>query len=334
MNKQKSQLRQDLVSGDWIVIAPARAERPYVFVKKPKKRKIAPKSGCLFENPQTSGHEKPILLYGNHKKWELQIIENKYPAFAHKYKDSRCAVFSKTGPYTVTETVGYHDIVITKNHYKNFAKLSKGASQQVFEALRDRYLMLLNDPCISYVSIFHNWGPSAGASIYHPHYQIIAMPIIPPDIMHSLRGSREYYRKHKKCVHCAMIEWEKKQRKRILYENEGAIAFTPFVSKNPFEIRVFPKKHLPYFENTLDMDIDCIVDVLQYGLKKIEKNLKDPDYNFFIHTAPIKNKERYKMYHWHIEIVPKIDISAGFELSTGMEINVVDPDDAVKLLRK
>lgn len=328
----KSQLRQDLVSGDWIVIAPARAGRPHSFVKKPKKRKISPKAGCPFESPQASGHKKPILIYGNHKKWELQIIENKYPAFSHK--DSKCELFSKTGPYTVTETIGHHDLVITRNHYKNFAKLSQKSAQQVFEAFRDRYLMLLNDPCMAYVSIFHNWGLAAGASIYHPHYQIIAMPIIPPDVTHSLRGSREYFKKHKKCVHCAMIEWEKKQRKRILYENEGAIAFVPFVSKNPFEIRVFPKKHLPYLENTLDADIDCIVDALQYSLKKIEKNLKDPDYNFFIHTAPIKDKERYKMYHWHIEIIPKIATDAGFELGTGMEINSIDPDDAIKLLRK
>ena len=98
-------------------------------------------------------------------------------------------------------------------------------------------------------------------------------------------------------------------------------------------MRIFTKRHLPYFENTLDVDLDYVVDALQATLKKIKKNLKDPDYNFFIHTAPIKNKENYKHYHWHIEIVPKMNISAGFELSTGVEINPVDPDEAVKLLR-
>lgn len=131
-----------------------------------------------------------------------------------------------------------------------------------------------------------------------------------------------------------MIDWEKKQKKRIVYENAGAIAFTPFVSKNTYEIRVFPKTHLPFFENTLDEEIDYAVDALQSVLKKVEKNLNDPDYNFFIHTAPIKNKEKYKMYHWHIEVVPKLSINAGFELGTGMEINEVDPDQAAALLRK
>ena len=131
-----------------------------------------------------------------------------------------------------------------------------------------------------------------------------------------------------------MIGWEKKYKKRIVYENEGAIAFAPFVSKNPFEVRIFPKKHLPYFENTLDQEIDCVTDGLQQVLRKLEKNLKDPDYNFFIHTAPIRDKEKYKMYHWHIEVAPKTNINAGLELGTGVEVNEVDPDEAAKLLRK
>lgn len=131
-----------------------------------------------------------------------------------------------------------------------------------------------------------------------------------------------------------MIEWEKKKKNRVIYENAGAIAFAPFVSKSPFEVRIFPKKHLPYFENTLDESIDYAVDALQNALRKIEKNLKDPDYNFFLHTAPIRNKASYKMYHWHIEVIPKISIRAGFELGTGVDINPVDPDEAAALLRK
>jgi len=279
---------------------------------------------------QKSGAGKPILRYGD-GGWKLQIIENKYPAFTHK---GICAVLGKNGPYTITETVGHHELVITKAHDKNFARLSKEDARQVFEAFRDRYLMFLSDQCLAYVTIFHNWGPKAGASVYHPHYQIAAIPVVPPDIQHSLNGSASYFKQNKKCVHCVMLKYEIKNKKRILYENKGAVAFALFVSKEPFEIRIFPKKHLPYFENTLDVDLDYIVDALRASLKKLKKNLKDPDYNFFIHTAPIKNKERYKMYHWHIELVPKISINAGFELGTGVEINGIDPDQAAAILRK
>jgi len=332
MRKNKSELRQDLVSGDWIVIAPGRGKRPHQL--KIEKRKKAPKDGCPFENPQGTGHKKPILIYGNGKNgrnWEIQVIENKYPAVTY---EKNCTVFRKDGPYSVAEALGHHDIVITRDHNKNFADLPKNKARQVFEIFRDRYLMLLNDMCLEYISMFHNWGPRAGASIYHPHYQIVAIPVVPPDVEHSLIGSHEYYKNHKKCVHCVMLDFERKNKKRVIYENKGAVAFTPFVSKEPFEVRIFPKKHLPYFENTLDTDLDYVVDALQMALKKIKKNLKDPDYNFFIHTAPLKGKDGFRHYHWHVEVVPKMSIAAGFELGTGIEINVVDPDEAAILLRK
>jgi UDPglucose--hexose-1-phosphate uridylyltransferase len=324
-----SQLRQDLVSGDWIVIAPKRAKKPEHLVKKQKRIK-APKKNCPFENPQKSGHAKPILIYEKEGDWLVQVVPNKYPAFIHQ---KTCASFFKKGPYSVIGGIGHHDLLITRDHDKNFPHLSKDLANLVFQTFRDRYLMLFNDPCLAYISIFHNWGPKAGASVYHPHYQMIAIPVIPPDVGHSLKGSFNYFHQHHQCVHCKMIEWEKKDKKRIVYENQGAIVFTPFVSREPFELRIFPKKHLPYFENTLDEDFEWVVDALQKSLLKIEKKLKDPDYNFFIHTAPIKDKEKYENYHWHIEIQPKISISAGFELGTGIEITVVDPDEAAKILR-
>jgi len=307
-----SELRQDIVSGDWIVISPKRAKKHLQNLGKEKRIK-APTNGCPFEI------EKSVA-----------VIPNKYPVFIHK---NICAKKIKKGPYLTIEGIGYHDLVISRDHYKNFAHLDKKTANLVFQAFRDRYLTLIKDHCLAYISIFHNWGPKAGATIYHPHYQIISLPVVPPDVEHSLNGSISYFKKNKKCVHCGMIEYEIKEKKRIIYENQGAIVFAPFVSREPFELRIFPKKHLPYFENTSDDDFMWIVEALQQSLLKIEKKLKDPDYNFFIHTAPILDKNKHKNYHWHIEIQPKISISAGFELGTGIEITVVDPDEAAKILR-
>ncbi|MBU6142044.1 DUF4921 family protein [Patescibacteria group bacterium] len=329
MKKSQSQLRQDLVSGDWIVIAPGRAKRPHDFLKKRRPRRRSPRSTCPFEDPQASGNGAPILIYGD-KAWELQLIHNKFPAFVHK---NVCSGIMKDGPYSVTDTSGHHELLITRDHDKNFSQLSRTRARQVLEAFRDRYLMLTNDKCIEYISMFQNWGPTAGASIAHPHYQFIAVPIVPPDVMHSLRGSLQYEKERHRCVHCVMLAWEKKYKKRIIYENAGAIVYAPFVSKAAFEVRIFPKRHLPYFENTLDHDMDCVADALQAALRRVRAVLKDPDYNFFIHTAPLKDKNRYGMYHWHIEIIPRFSLNAGFELGTGIEINSVDPDMAARLLR-
>jgi len=143
----------------------------------------------------------------------------------------------------------------------------------------------------------------------------------------------KFFQKHKKCVHCEIIKHEKKEKKRIVYENESAIVFAPFVAREPFELRVFPKKHFPSFRNTPKKDLEGVVEALQKALLKIEGRLHDPDYNFFIHTAPVKDEIKYPFYHWHIEVQPKISISAGFELATGVEITIVNPNDAAKILR-
>lgn len=324
-----SELRQDLVSGDWIVNAPGRVKRPHdIILKVPKVKKTSAR-GCPFEDPQKS-HEL-ILTYPNSHKWAVQIVQNKYPAVVHK---NTCGVLVRKGPYPVFPGNGHHDVIITRDHNKNFPRLSKEQANLVFQAFRDRYLMLYNDKCLDYISIFHNWGPWAGATIHHPHYQMISIPVVPPDVNHSLSGSARYFNEKKKCVHCVMIEWEQKEKKRIVFENDGAIAFAPFVSRSPFEVRIFPKKHLPYFENTYDHDIDSVAEALQITLRSFENNLKNPNYNFFIHTAPLKDKEKHRHYHWHIEAFPKVAIQAGFEFGTGIDVNIVDPDAAAKILRR
>lgn len=343
-----SELRQDLVSGDWILIAPGRLryQNNSFRFKRESKREKTPLKKCPpdFEHPLEQSGNRIFLSYVSHaatgmvrkttdrenKDWRLVVLENKNPVVANKKKISK---INRHGLFSIMEGIGHADLVITRDHDKNFPKLAKREAVHVLEAMRDRYLMLSNEKNLAYISIFHNWGPTAGASVYHPHYQMFAIPVLPPDIQHSLNGSARYYKAHKTCVHCAMIQWEKKQKKRIVFENDEAIAFAPFVSRNPFEMRVFPKHHQPYFENAFDEELAGVSEVLQNVLGLIEKKLDDPDYNFFIHTAPVREKNRYSHYHWHVEIYPKLSRFGGFEFSTGIEVNIFDPDMVAKILK-
>lgn len=339
-NFHRSELRHDPVSGEWILISPERFHRDTLKRWKVK-REIPPRSKDIFKDPFKSVSENVILEYvkgkpvaetspKQSKHWRILVLENKYPAVAKK----TVRVSGKQGFFPVVSGVGEHDLLITREYLDNFPRLSKEEAFHVFEAFRDRYLMFFARPEIKYVSVFHNWGKRAGASVFHPHYQILAIPVIPPDVERSLEGARRYHRKHGKCVFCAMVRWEKKIKKRIIMESKHAIALTPFASRSSFEICIFPKAHLPFFENTLDVVLEDVALLLQRVLRKVEKNLKDPDYNFYIHTAPVDGKERNKHYHWHIEIVPRWSVPAGFEYATGIFINVVDPDVAAKLIRK
>jgi UDPglucose--hexose-1-phosphate uridylyltransferase len=191
---------------------------------------------------------------------------------------------------------------------------------------------MAKDKCIAYVASFFNWGSMAGASLWHPHYQILSLPIIPPHNVRSLRGAEEYFKKNKRCVRCDVVKNELRERKRIIEENAYAIAIAPYASKEPFEISILPKKHLPYFEKTPPQVTRAVVSMLQSIMQRIKNNLNDPDLNFFIHDAPVARRD-YNYHHWHIEVMPKVSIHAGFELSTGIDINVVEPETAAKILR-
>lgn len=335
---KSSELRQDLVSGDWILIVPSRAKRPEEF-KRGSRPQRKPVSGCPFEDPQKFGNRSALVVYdknghqidSNSKEWSLQILPNKYPAVSHSLIEPKVR---RKGPYLFMKGVGYHDLLITRDHNKNFPKLSKLEGYVVIKAFRDRYLSLFKFKNVAYISMFNNWGEKAGASIYHPHYQMLSIPIVPPIIEHSLKGSETYSKKNGACVRCTEIAIELRDKKRIIFENACTVAYAPFVSRGEFEIRIFPKEHIPFFEETSESILWCISEALQKVLKGFEKALNFPDYNFFIYTAPAKNKKSYTHFHWHIEIQPKLNISAGFELNTGIEVNVVPPEDAAKLLRK
>lgn len=326
-----SEFRQDLVSGDWIIIAPERQKRPHDFALRTEKREISSPEECPFEDLERTGNWPPILSYPSGRNWKVILIPNKYPALTHR--EGLCATEFRQNRYKIISGVGVHDLLLTRNHFKDLAELESEIIFQALRLLKERYKILSTDSCLAYTSTFFNWGPTAGASLYHPHFQVLTLPIIPPDIQSSLKGAKRFFGRNKKCVHCFIINQEKKDKKRIIFENSKAIAFAPFVSRMPFEIRIFPKKHFSRFEETPNQHLRDFALVLGKVLKRIKIKLKDPDYNFFIHTSPFKNRDFYRYYHWHLEILPKITVVAGFELSTGVDINVVNPDEAAKILK-
>jgi UDPglucose--hexose-1-phosphate uridylyltransferase len=326
--RQKSEFRQNLVSGNWILISPARGKRPDEFKEKTK-RKHYPKHDCPFES---TDKDLTLFCYPTDKECEIQVRSNKYPAVTPT--DRKASISRVLGLFPIIPGYGHHEVIVTKDHDNNFPNLKRKEAESLFYLLQERYKTLAKDKNTAYVSFFHNWGEKAGASIYHPHYQIITLPVVPSGIRDSLNGSLKYYKRNKKCVHCVQLEWERRQNKRIVCKNKNAIALAPFASKEPFEMRVFPRKHIPYFEVTPKAVLKDVANLLQEVLKKLEKSLSYPDYNFFIHTSPAQNKNHYAYYHWHIEIFPRTNISAGFELGTDVEINPLDPDEAAAFLRK
>jgi len=334
-----SELRQDLVSGEWVLIATGRARRPHAFAQKKRIKDTKPISACPFEDPQASGNGEPLLIYYENKKkkvkgikklikeWSLQVIENKYPAFG----PGDCSDVHKEGPYTIMDGAGFHEVIITRDHSKHLALLSVDKVEEVIKSYQERYLALMEHKCVNYISIFHNHGVEAGASVSHPHSQLIAIPVLPSDIKGSLKGAKDHHDDHKRCVHCKMIKWEREE-KRVIFQNEHFIVYAPFVPRTAFELRVYPRRHKSNFEKITTDQRKYLAEALKAALYKLYKGLNDPAYNFFLHTAPCDGKD-YSYYHWHIEIWPKTAIWAGFELGTGIEISTIEPEEVAKYLR-
>lgn len=337
--KQISELRQDLVTGDWVVVATGRARRPQDFGKQKGVIKV-PKTGCPFETllPELIlAYDHSGRVYGPKdvkreisRNWWLQVVSNKFPAFG----PGQCKRLYRLGPHRVQDGVGFHEVIITRDHHRSPGEQSAQEVAILLSSYRERYRLLAQEPCVEYVSIFHNHGQEAGASIYHPHSQIIAIPVVPPDVGRSLFGSAGYFRLHQKCVHCTMISFEIRSRRRIVYSNRHFVAFAPYVSRSAFEVRIFPRVHNSNFETSSDEEIRSCAEALSAVLGQLHRRLNNPAYNFFIHTAPVADHSRYNYYHWHIEILPKTAVWAGFEIGTGIEISTIAPETAAQFLRK
>jgi UDPglucose--hexose-1-phosphate uridylyltransferase len=329
-NEKLTELRQDLVTGDWVVIATGRAKRPEDFAKH-KREEVAedPDKPCFFCHPEETGQEKDVLIYNTAEgDWSLRVFPNKYPAFAR----ARAPKHFEEGPYFAMDGTGYCELIVTRDHNKQIALLDKMAVAEIIDAYQDRYVELMSKKSVNFIDIFHNHGKEAGASIVHPHSQLWAIPVISPYIKGELDGAETYYRNNKKCVYCTITEWEAEHKKRVIFENDNFLAFCPYSSRAAFEVWVVPKKHTPYFERITEAEKIELAEALQTSINKIYKALGDPAYNFYIHTSPCDGKD-YPHYHWHIEILPRTATWAGFELSTGIEISTIQPEVAAEYLR-
>jgi UDPglucose--hexose-1-phosphate uridylyltransferase len=237
------------------------------------------------------------------------------------------------GPYAVIDGKGFHEVVVFRDPQRNIAHFSQREATDVMRAFRERLIVLKEEPCVGYVSIFQNHGKEAGASVAHPHAQIIALPVIPTDVTRSLEGAKRFYEKNNKTVHTTIIDWERQEKTRIIYENKTMVAFCPFTSRAAFEIRIFPKVPQARFEDFNEANLPDVADALRYSLRMLYDTLEDPAYNFFLHTAPVNHGD-HAYYHWHFEILPKTAIWAGFELGTGIEISTLEPERAATFLRE
>jgi UDPglucose--hexose-1-phosphate uridylyltransferase len=327
------ELRKDPVVGRWVIISTERGRRPSDFPSQPVR---AVGGNCVF-CPGNEGKTPPEILAGraadgvpDSPGWSYRVVPNKFPALRIEGELEP----SGEGLYDRMNGVGAHEVVIeSPDHTATLATLSAEAVGDVLLAYRERVLDLKKDPRFEYILVFKNHGAAAGASLEHPHSQLIATPIIPIMVLEELKGAAEYYGMKERCVWCDVLRQERRTRRRVIAEANGFVALAPFAPRFPFETWILPTQHRSAFEETEDEEVRGLAELLGGFLRRLDEVLSHPPFNFMLHTAPLR-EEPMDHFHWHLEIIPKLTNIAGYEWGSGFFINPVPPEDAAAALRQ
>jgi UDPglucose--hexose-1-phosphate uridylyltransferase len=327
------ELRRDPVSGRWVILSTDRARRPLDF--KPER----PRTGnghCPFCRGREETTPPEILAYRpdgsppNTPGWTLRVVPNKFPALQIEGSLNR----KGDGIYDMMNGIGAHEVIIeTPEHETSLARIDVNRIEDVLYAYRDRIRDLQQDQRLRYVLIFKNYGEEAGASLEHSHSQLIALPILPRLVNTEVARAEEFWKEKERCIFCDIITQEIEDAKRIVARNEHFLALAPYAPRFPFETWILPTRHASDFDTTPPHEFPSLARMLSEVLRRMDRALADPPYNYVLHNAPFKDRQSGH-YHWHIEIMPKLTRVAGFESGSGFYINPTPPEDAARFLRE
>jgi UDPglucose--hexose-1-phosphate uridylyltransferase len=333
-----SEIRQDLITGKWVVMAKARGKRPHDAprVKQPVKTLAKFKQDCPFCALDKFPQEPDRLrLPDDDQEWQVHIFPNKYPALLPK---DELKSWMK-GPYRGVEAVGYHEVLATRWHNQEDGSINRSELAYQVEALVRRYRQLREEPTVNYIQIIKNKGVEAGQSLEHPHWQIFTIPVLPSDVMDMLKGAEDYARIKQQEVFQVIVDHERSVGERLVWENEKFVVFCPYASRVPYEMWIVPREANPFFENIGLEEQELLTEALQQVWRRLAVVLEDPPYNVYLHSAPcdeggfVCDQRQFKHFRWHIQILPRLVNWGGFELGTGVEINSVLPEAAAEVLR-
>ena len=327
------EFRRDPVTGRWVIMAPDRAARPVDF--QPLQRRKAP-GECPFCSGRES--ETPREIYSVRAEdsapdspgWQVRVVPNKYPALVLESQSdaAHCDLFQAQAG------VGAHEVIIeSPEHLASTSQLSEEAVQDVLKTCALRLAALRCDDRLRYGLIFKNAGAQAGATLEHIHSQLIALPMLPPAVCEELQGAENYRQLHGSCVFCDLIARELGSDVRVLFDDDQFVAICPYASRFPYETWILPKAHSSQFEDLADGDFGPLARILRSVIQSMEDRLDECAYNYLIHTAPFDIGQN-EYYHWHVEVFPRVAMTAGFEWGTGCYINPVAPEQAAKRLRR
>ncbi len=329
-------LRQDIATRRWSIIAPERSKRPEDF-KSSTRRETLPAYVDTCPFCPGNEHLTPTEVYSipdeSGSNWSVRVVPNKFPALVRPEIPSSCRRRRKYRLHLEMEGCGEHEVVIeTPTHNQTIATMEVEQVEKIVQTYRKRFLELDKYDWNQLIIIFRNQGERAGTSLQHPHSQIIGTPVVPDEIRSRLEVAQRYYDDNGTCVYCDILEEEIGEKLRVVCSNPSFVTICPFASTVPYEMWILPRRHTSSFGEITEGEVKLFAQILKESLLRLHRLLDNPDYNYALRSAPHYSAGE-PHFHWYLEILPRLTTRAGFEIGSGININVVAPEDAAEQLR-
>ncbi|MDD5502017.1 MAG: galactose-1-phosphate uridylyltransferase [Candidatus Thermoplasmatota archaeon] len=311
------EMRWHPLQKEWVIIAAHRQGRP-----------MMPKNFCPF----CKGAEEIPEVF------DVLALPNKFASLqedAKKIEDTGDELYKKRSAYGACEVIVYtseHDATLKSQPVEHIRK--------VIDLWDKRYKELGAKKEIEYVFEFENKGAAIGVTLPHPHGQIYVFPFVPPKIQNELNSAKEYYGEKKKCIFCEILEKERKAApSRIVCENEQFVAFIPFYARLPYEIHLYPKRHVQSVSQLTGKERDALAAMLKDIISRYDSVFGfELPYMMMLFQEPTDGK-KHEYFHFHIEFRPmhrskdKLKFLASVESGAGNFINDTSPEEKAKELR-
>lgn len=317
-----TELRQDPITHDWVIINPERAQRP--------KGGVGVGDVCPFCAGNESLTPPPSDSLEEAGRWSTRAVPNRFPALRvdAPEADALPAGWRRRSGY------GHHEVIVeSPDHHATLADMPLAQVRRVLEMYARRFRALAaRDGRVRQVVLFRNQGARAGTSLTHPHAQIVATPVVAPEMRRRMMDEVEFFDTTGTCGMCHVLSRELVEGARVVHSSTRFVTFAPFASRVPYHLQIVPRDHSPSF---LDVEVAVLDDLalhLRAVLGALHRLLGDPHYNLVLFTPPLDQVHRHAN-HWFIEIVPRLTTPAGFELGSRIVVNIQAPEQAAAELR-
>ncbi|MDI6820823.1 MAG: galactose-1-phosphate uridylyltransferase [Patescibacteria group bacterium] len=334
----QSELRRNLITKRWVVIATERNRRPSDFHhdRVPTNKLKEDSHSCPFCPGNESLTPKTILEYSGGASWKTRIFPNKFLALAIEGNLNK----KRDGIFQTMAGRGAHEVIVATPSHKTVYDLSNEEMTDALWSFKERILDLRKsldedgEPKIQYIIVFGNQGEAAGATKEHAHFQLVGLPVVPSASRIEFINCEEYWENENVCLFCELVKQEHREKSRIISENENFLSIADYAGRFPFETWILPKNHLPLFEDGTPEKMRSLAEAFTDIVSRLGKTLNYPPFNIYLRNTPIHERSHDRYYHFYLKIVPHLTEPAGFELGTEFHINPVIPEKAAEYLRE